>query len=160
MRKISIILIILALTGSMSYAQFKDIPYETKVKLQNNNLILGFLNPKNFSLTHSFNLSYQTFGSGSYSIASYTGTLSYKVLKNLNVSADITMQYSPFASISGNTPGMNNDLQKSLSGVYLSRLSLNYRPTKNMFINIEYMNNKNYNWFNDYDYYFSRFGGY
>lgn len=162
MRKISIILIILALTGSLSFTQYKDIPYDTKVKLQNNNLILGFINPKNFSLTHSFNLSYQTFGSGSYSIASYTGTLSYKVLKNLNVSADITMQYSPFASISGNTPGMNNDLQKSLSGVYLSRLSLNYQPAKNMFINIEYINNKNYNWFNNYynDYYFSRFGGY
>lgn len=162
MRKISIILILLALAGSANYAQYKDIPYDTKVKLQNNSLILGFINPKNFSLTHSFNLSYATFGSGSYSIASYTGTLSYKVLKNMNVSADITMQYSPFASISGNTSAMNSDLQKSLSGVYLSRLSLNYSPAKNMFINIEYVNNKNYNWFNNYynDFYFSRFGGY
>lgn len=162
MRKISFIVIILALIGSMSYAQYKEIPYDTKVKLQNNKLILGFINPKNFTFTHSFNLSYATFGSGSYSMASYTGTLSYKVLRNLNVSADITMQYSPFASINGNTPGMNNDLQKSLSGVYLSRLSLNYQPAKNMFINIQYVNNKNNYLFNNYwdDYYFSRFGGY
>jgi hypothetical protein len=158
MRKISFILVTLVLLGSLSYAQYKEIPYETRVKLKNNNLIFGFINPKNFSWTHSVNLSYQTFGNSSFSVASYTGTLSYKLLKNLNISADVTMQYSPFASIGGGTPALNQDFQNSLGGIYLSRLSLNYRPLKNMFINIEYYNNRNYSWFDDY--YFSRFGGY
>ena len=158
MRKISLILIIIAIFAGMSYAQFKEIPYETKMKLKSNNLILGFINPKNFSWTHSVNLSYQTFGNSSYSIASYTGTLNYKVLKNLDVSADVTMQYSPFASINGGNPAVNKDFQNSLGGVYLSRLSLSYRPLKNMFININYFNNRNYNWYDDY--FFSRYGGY
>lgn len=155
MRKLSIILIISALLGSLSYAQYKEIPYETRVKLKSNNMILGFINPKNFSLRHSFNLSYQTFGSGSYSIASYTGTLSYKILENLNVSADVTMQYSPFANLGSSNSVLNKDFQNSLNRVYLSRVSLNYRPFKNMFINIDYVNNRN-SYLLPYDYYFSR----
>jgi len=154
MRKISIILIAFALLSSLSYAQYKDIPFETKVKLKSNNLIFGFINPKNFSLNHSFNLSYQTYGNSSYSIASYTGTLSYKILDNLNVSADVTMQYSPFANIGTSNAVLNKDFQNSLNGVYLSRVSLNYKPMKNMFINFEYVNNKNNYLLNDY--YFSR----
>lgn len=157
MRKLSIILILSALLGSLSYAQYKEIPYETRVKLKSNNMILGFINPKNFSLRHSFNLSYQTFGSGSYSIASYTGTLSYKILENLNVSADVTMQYSPFANLGSSNSVLNKDFQNSLNGVYLSRVSLNYRPFKNMFINIDYVNNRN-SYLLPYDYYFSRWG--
>ncbi len=155
MRKISIILIAFALFSSLSYAQYKDIPYETKVKLKTNNLIFGFINPKNFSLSHSINLSYQTYGNASYSIASYTGTMSYKILNNLNLSADVTMQYSPFASIGTSNAVLNKDFQNSLNGVYLSRVSLNYKPFKNMFINIEYVNNKSNNYFLD-NYYFSR----
>ena len=53
---------------------------------------------------------------------------------------------------------INKDFQNSLGGVYLSRLSLSYKPLKNMFININYFNNKNYNWYDDY--FFSRYGGY
>jgi len=155
MRKTTIILIAFILLGSLSYAQYKEIPYETKVKLKSNNLIFGFINPKNFSLKHSFNLSYQTYGNASYSIASYTGTLSYKILNNLNISADVTMQYSPFANIGSSNSVLNNDFQNSLNGVYLSRVSLNYKPMKNMFINIEYVNNKSNNYFLN-DYYFSR----
>ena len=158
MRKISIVLIALITIGSLSYAQYKDIPYETKMKLKSNNLILGFINPKNFRLSHSFNLSYQTYGNASYSLASYTGTLAYKILDNLSISADVTMQYSPYANIGTTNSVLNKDFQNSLNGVSLSRVSLNYRPLKNMFINIEYINNKS-NYFNNYylnDYYFSR----
>lgn len=157
MRKISIILIAIALLSSLSYAQYKEIPYETRMKLKTNNMILGFINPKNFSLRHSFNLSYQTFGSSSYSLASYTGTLSYKILENLNVSADVTMQYSPFANLGFGNSVLSKDFQNSLNGVYLSRVSLNYRPFKNMFINIDYVNNRS-SYLLPYDYYFSRWG--
>ena len=160
MRKISLILFVLVLVGNVCYAQFKDIPYETKEKLKNNNLILGFINPKNFSWSSSINMSFQTFGSGSASIASYTGTLGYKILNNLNVSADITMQYSPYATLGSSIGSVNKDFQNSLNGVYLSRLALDYQPFKNTFLHIEYDNLKNnYNW----PYYFnglSRWGYY
>ena len=155
MRKISIILITASFLGNLGFAQFKEIPYETKTKLKSNNLIFGFINPQKFSLTHSVNISYVTSGDASASITSYNGTLSYEILKNLKLSADVTMQYSPYASLGSSNPLINRDFQNSLNGVYLSRVTLDYRPFKNVFININYINNRNnYFWFDDY--YFSR----
>ena len=155
MRKLSFVVLTLVFLSNLGLAQFKEIPYATKTKLKSNNLIFGFINPKNFSLTHSINISYVTSGNASASITSYTGTLAYRILDNLKLSADVTMQYSPFATLGSSNPLVNNDFQNSLNGVYLSRVSLDYRPFKNMFINIQYVNNKNnYFWFDDY--YFSR----
>lgn len=159
MKKLSLTAVIIVLLTSFSYAQFKDIPLETKAKLKSGSgLILGFLNPKNFSINHSFNMSYMTGGNTSLSIAAYTATLSYKILKNLNVSADVTMQYSPYASIGSNNPGINKDFQNSFNGISLSRVSLSYKPAKNMFINIDYVNTRNPNMYNNY--YNNRFWDY
>lgn len=145
MKKISLIAVILALVTGLSFGQFKEIPNKTKTQLKSGSsgLILGFINPKNFSLTHSFNMSVQTGGNTSASLASYTATMNYKILKNMNLSADVTMQYSPYASIGSNNPAINKDFQSSLNGINLSRVSLNYQPTKNMYISINYINQKN-----------------
>jgi hypothetical protein len=142
MKNILLILPVIIIT-TVSNAQFKDIPYETKTKLKSNNLILGFINPKNFSINHTFSMSYGTYGDASVSLASYTATLSYQILKNLNISADVTMQYSPFAKIGSQSNAFNKEFQNSFNGINLSRVSLNYRPFKNMFISIDYYNIKN-----------------
>lgn len=139
-----------------AYAQFKEIPKETKLKLKSGSgLILGFINPKNFSMNHSFNLQYATFGGSSFSLASYTATLNYDVIKNLRVSADVTMQYSPFARLGLNNSALDKDFQNSLNGINLSRVSLQYRPAENMFINIDYINNNNPYFYDGY--YYNRF---
>jgi hypothetical protein len=83
-----------------------------------------------------------TGGNTSVSLASYTATMNYKILKNMNLSADVTMQYSPYASIGSNNPAINKDFQNSLNGINLSRVSLDYRPTKDMSISINYINQK------------------
>jgi len=140
------------------YSQFKEIPKETQTKLKSGGLILGFINPKNFSLQHSVNLSYVTFGNSSVSLASYTATMSYKILKNLKLSADVTMQYSPFASLGSNNSVLNKDFQNSFNGLNLSRVSLEYKPAENMFINIDYINNSNNNYL--YDNYYNRYWNY
>lgn len=146
MKKLSLLVIVFALITGSAFSQFRDIPTETKTKLKgksSSGLILGFINPKNFSVSHSFNMSYQTGGNSSVSLASYTATLDYKVLKNLNLSADVTMQYSPYASIGSNNPGLSKDFQNSLNGINLSRVSLDYQPFKDMYISINYVNLKN-----------------
>lgn len=149
----SLIITLLVLITNLSFAQYKEIPYETKVKLKSNNLILGFINPKNFSISHSINMSYMTMSGANVSLTSYTATLSYKVLDNLKISADVTAQYSPFASLGSNSV-LNKEFQNSFNGINLSRVSLDYRPFKNMYININYINNSNNNfWYNDYNYY-------
>jgi hypothetical protein len=144
----------------VAYSQFKEIPKETRTKLKTGGLILGFINPKNFSVSHSVNLSYQSFGNSSLSLTSYTATLSYKVLENMKLSADVTMQYSPYASI-GSNPALNKEFQNSLNGVNLSRVSLDYKPFKNMFISIDYINNRNNPyWYDDYYYLSNRWRDY
>src|SRR5689334_12750105 len=121
MRKLTLIAAALVLVTSFSFSQFKEIPKETKTKLKSGNgLILGFINPKNFSLNHSVNLSYQTMGNSSVSLASYTATLGYKIMDNMNISADITMQYSPYASIGSNNPALTKNFQNSFNGINLS----------------------------------------
>ena len=52
-----------------------------------------------------------TGGNTSVSLASYTATMKYKILKNMNLSADVTMQYSPYASIGSNNPAIYKDFQ-------------------------------------------------
>lgn len=144
MKKIALIALIFALVSGISFSQFKDIPNKTKTQLKSgsSNLILGFINPKNFSIHHSFNMSVMTGGNTSVSLASYTATMNYKILKNMNLSADVTMQYSPFATLGSNNPALNKDFQNSLNGINLSRVSLDYQPTKDMSISINYFNTK------------------
>ncbi len=154
MKKLAIIAVILAFVTGISFSQFKEIPNKTKTQLKSGSsgLILGFINPKNFSLTHSFGMSVQSGGNSSISLASYTATMNYKILKNMNLSADVTMQYSPYASIGSNNPAINKDFQNSLNGINLSRVSLDYQPTKNMFISISYINQKNNSFWYDNNY--------
>src|SRR5437868_165808 len=141
MKKISILVFALLIMCSVSFAQFRDIPLETKNKLKSNNLILGFINPANFSITHSFNMSFGTMGSSSVSLASYTATLAYKLNKNMNLSADVTMQYSPFASLGSSNSSLNKDFQNSFNGINLSRVSFDWKISKNAFLSFNYVNN-------------------
>jgi len=153
MKKLFVLTAVTVLISQFSYAQFKEVPYETKSKLKSGNLILGFINPKNFSLTHWFSVSYVNIGGNSISLTSYTGRVSYKILRNLDLSADLTMQYSPFASLKYGTTGLNKEFQNSLTGIRLSRVSLNYRPAKNVFINLDYVNTP-YNFYGNSDPYY------
>ncbi|HAX48308.1 MAG TPA: hypothetical protein PK605_05945 [Ignavibacteria bacterium] len=158
MKKLALAAVILALVTGISFSQFKEIPGKTKSKLKSGNgLLLGFINPKNFSITHSFDMSVMSGGNTSVSLASYTATMNYKILKNMNLSADVTMQYSPYASIGSNNPAINKDFQNSLNGINLSRVSLDYRPTKDMSISINYFNPKGsyYGYDNYYNNYYN-----
>jgi len=160
MKKIAFIALIFALVSSISYSQFKEIPTKTKTQLKSgsSNLILGFINPKNFSIHHSFNMSVMTGGNTSVSLASYTATMNYKILKNMNISADVTMQYSPYATLGSNNPGLNKDFQNSLNGINLSRVSLDYQPTKDMSISFNYYNLKgSYYGYDNYNGYYNPF---
>ncbi len=148
MKKTTIFLFALLLISNITFSQFKNIPLETQTKLKNNNLILGFINPNNFTIEHSFNMSYGTIGSASVSLASYTARLGYLINKNMKLSADVTMQYSPFASLGSSNTGLNQSFQNSFNGINLSRVSFDWKISKNAYLSFNYINNKNNNYFN------------
>lgn len=135
MKRIIAVTAVLILTVNISYAQLMN---DKKPSTFNSgNLILGFINPKNFTMHHNFNVQMMSTPYGNVSLTSYINSMNYQISNRLNVSADVKFQYSPFAS-SNLGQSYSSALQKNLSGVFLSRASLNYRISDNSFINFEY----------------------
>lgn len=150
MKRIFVILIAFVLTSNLLFAQFKG--YDDKDPSYNkssNNLILGFINLKNFTMNHSFNVSMINTSYGNVSLTSYINSMNYKISDRFNISADVKFQYSPFASSKFGTSYANN-LQNNLSGIFLSRASLNYKISDNSFINFEYRRLDESDYFNNY----------
>jgi hypothetical protein len=134
-RIIIVILCIFAFSGA--YPQFKN--NNNALNKSTNNLILGIFNPKNFSMSHSLEVSMLTSKYGNVSLTSYVNSMNYKFSEKLSVSADIRLQYSPYtSSVFGNQFARN--MQNDFSGLYLSKLSLDYKLTDNSFIKLEFRN--------------------
>ena len=135
------LLFILILTASIiSFAQFKDqvtqqpSVHDGLIKNNTPSLVLGFLNPNNFSMHHSFNLSYSAFGNNGVALGVYTNSMIYKFADNLNIGADISLVNSPYSSF-------GKDFTNQINGLYLTRASLNYKPWENFTINVQYNRN-------------------
>jgi hypothetical protein len=132
----TVICLLILLVPAAGIAQFKsqaDQPSASESltrPLNSINSFLGLLNPDNFSMHHNFAYSFLSSGGSALSVASYTNTMFYKFSDPLNVRFDVTMQGTPFGAASA--------YQNSLSGVFLSRAELNYKPWENVFIRLEY----------------------
>ncbi len=111
---------------------------------QNSN-ILGFINPDNFEMRHSVSVSYGSFGDQSLGVSMYTNSLRYRISEPLSVRADIAMMFSPFGSASAM-------FKQDLSGIFLRRASVDYRPSKDMRISLQFRNDP----YSLYDPYMSR----
>ena len=78
-------LVIFVFLVSVTFAQFRDeANNKPDIKsgiVKNNSFgsILGFINPDNFSMRHSFGLSYTAFGNtGGMALGTYTNSIAYK----------------------------------------------------------------------------------
>lgn len=154
MKRIIIFLAAILITSNLSFAQYKgyDDKGPSSYNKSTGNLLFGFINPKNFTMNHSFNVSMVNSNYGSVSLTSYLNSMNYRVTDRFNISADVKVQYSPFASSSLGSAA-STALQKNLSGVFLSRASLNYRISDNSFINFEYRQIDESDYFNNNNYY-------
>ena len=136
-KKFSLTIIFILIVSNVGIPQYRNI--DKPLNRSTNNLILGIFNPKNFSMKHSFEVSMMTSSYGNISLTSYVNSMNYKFSEKLNLSADVRLQYSPYASSPlGN--GFANNLQKELSGLSLSRLSLDYKISDNSYLKFEYRN--------------------
>lgn len=143
MKKTLYIFIIIAIIISIntdSFAQYK-IGKDNSLN-KNTNLILGFINPANFSMHHSFQVSYLGSKYGSISVTSYINSLNYKVSDKFNISADIALQYSPYATSSFGKDYASR-MQKDFSGISLSRLTVDYKISNDASFKLEYRNINN-----------------
>jgi len=137
------LLILAALTGAPASAQLKsqshaDESASASMVRQGQgswgggfSSFFGLLSPDRFMMRHTFGLNYMSAGGTGLSMASYTNSMFYRIADPLDVRVDVTLQGSPF----GPTAGMNRN---DLSGIYLSRAELNYRPWDNVFFQVSY----------------------
>lgn len=136
MKKILLILVLglaLNLSAQVRPGGFDSPRVQEGIINQNSGSLFGFLNSENFSMNHSFDLSYQSFGSNGLALGMYTNSIAYRFSDNFNVQADISIVQSPYSSFGKN-------FQNNINGIYLSRAALNFKPFKDMFITIQYRN--------------------
>ena len=148
-------LLILLFSSIVISAQFRDNP-EDKVDISSSitnnapsSFLLGFINPNNFNMNHSISMSFNSFSGQSVSLGVYTNNMSYQFNEDLFIEADVSFVTSPYSSF-------GTEHAKSLNGIYLSRAQLNYRPSDNMNIMIQY-NGGPANYYSPYNNYYSPF---
>lgn len=145
-RTIAIILCIFAFSGAFSQFKKNDKP----INKSTNNMILGIFNPKNFTMTHSFQVSMLSSKYGNISLTSYVNSMNYKLNDKLSVSADVKLQYSPFTSSMFGSQYAKT-LQNDLTGLTLSRLSLDYKLSETSFIKLEFRNLNDGSYYNNFN---------
>ena len=133
------ILTLLMLVGLISInAQYRDKPLTPDITsgIVNNSTssLFNFFNSDNFKMNHTFDLSFRTFGSaGNLALTTYTNSMMYKFNDQLNVQADISVINLPYNSF-------GKDFANNINGFYLSRAQVNYKPSDNMNIILQYRN--------------------
>ncbi len=132
----NIILMIFLISTTASFAQFKDSGFETNsvkegIVSENSNALFGFLNSDDFIMRHSFSLNYATSGGQGMSLTSYTNSMFYRLMNNLNVQLDVSVMYSPYST-------MGEQFQKDISGIYISNAAINYHPWDNFSVHLQY----------------------
>jgi len=137
MKRLIFPLFLLLLTPSLLKAQFRGEeprrPPVTEGVYQGggSNAILGFFHPENLQMRHSLSLSYCMMGDHGLGVSMYTNSLRYRISEPLSVRADISMMFSPFGSAS-------QTFKNDLSGIFLRRASVDYQPSKDMKISLQY----------------------
>ena len=140
MKKIAGLLMLVLVLSSVSYAQFKDQLGQPNVENSlirsdyGGGLIFGLFNPANFSMRQSVSMNYMTMGNQSIAIGMYTNSMSYRISNPLTLSADVSIMNSPYNSL-------GNSFSKSINGIYLTRAELNYRPSNNFQIDVQFSQN-------------------
>ncbi|MCH9030056.1 MAG: hypothetical protein IH819_10695 [Bacteroidetes bacterium] len=134
MKKLFLIFIIIITTSV--FAQYRDDGLNKPgvkegIVNQSSGYAFGFLNSENFLMRHSFSLSFTSFGGNGISLGTYTNSMYYKLMNNLNVQMDISMIFSPYSSF-------GKSFQDDINGIYISSAAVNYAPFKDMNISIQY----------------------
>lgn len=139
MKRSIVVISLLTLVSVGSFAQLKSqVPQETQVSIGRFggdssplSSLFGWFNPDKFSMRHSFDMSYTTFGGQGLSLGSYTNSMKYEFADNLNARADIAFSFSPYSSLA--------QFNKSdFSKVYLKNAEINYKPWENTTVSISY----------------------
>ncbi|MBP9212736.1 MAG: hypothetical protein KBF97_08015, partial [Bacteroidetes bacterium] len=91
----------------------------------------SLFNPNNFQMRHSYSASYATSGGQGIALQRYTNTMTYQFTPKLDARVDLSLQNSPYSTF-------EYRMQNQFSKAYVSRAELNYRPSENTVISLQY----------------------
>jgi hypothetical protein len=144
---------VLIVVSFMVVGQFRSQPEarssvtESMIRQDDGGLLFGWFDPSRFTISNSYSLSYTTSGGRGFSLGTLTSSLAYQISNPLSVQFDVSLMHSPYNNLGGN-------FAKDISGVYLSRAEMNYRPSKNTLFQIQFRQLPAMYWLNNSD----RFG--
>jgi hypothetical protein len=134
MRNYFIIFLFLAIITKAQYRDELNNTVDVKSGILNNSSsssLSDFFNPDNFSMHHSFEMSYSAFGGGGMALGVYTNSMAFKFNDQLMLETDLSLVNSPYNSF-------GKDFSKNINGIYLSRAQLTFKPLDNMSVIVEY----------------------
>lgn len=112
--------------------------------------LFSFLNSENLSMNHSFGMSYSSFGNDGMALGVYTNKISYEFSEKFDFQINTSFVNTPY-----NTLGEN--FTNSINGVYIDRARINYRPSDDFNISLQF-STRPYGYSNGYANGYSRRG--
>ncbi len=104
---------------------------DSMVRSDDSGLMFGWFDPNRLIMHQSYSLSYTTMGGHGMSIGMYTNSLMYQFSDPLSVRFDVSLVHSPFGNFGGK-------FGQDISGIYLTRAELNYRPSQNTLFQVQF----------------------
>lgn len=123
--------------------------------------------PEHFRMSHSYEMSFGSFGGRSSSLGMYTNTMQFQFDQKLAARVDVAFAHSPFGGLTGNPLGPDADRGR----LFLRNAEIAYRPSENMRLHLSvrqspygtYMDPYGYGYgYNPYHYgnaFYGTFGG-
>ncbi len=132
----AVVMLIFALVSMQADAQFRSDERGTPrvagsmIQGGQGSSIFSFFNADNFNMQHSYSMSYMTMGGRGVATGMFTSSLGYEFSESLDAQVDVSMMHSPYNSFSNNAD--------DFSGVFISRAALNYEPSENFKMRVEF----------------------
>jgi hypothetical protein len=127
-------LMVLLMTASFASAQSEDprtsLYKSSDLGLRPKGFLDHLLDVSKFSMTHSYSISFTSMGSQSFSQGLYLNTMNYQFSDPLRMQVRIGYLHQPLGVL-GSSNAMNGQL-------FVQRAMLQYKPSKNMSITIDY----------------------
>jgi hypothetical protein len=148
--KISAVLaLLIALLPVLAFGQLKEQlkPQSFSQLLTQPQGLVGLigLNPKRFSMQQSYSLSYTSLGGRDFSQGVYLNTMSYQVADPLQVSLQWGVMNQPLSGL-----GVSSLYQ---NGFFVSGASVEYKPSRNLSVGVQFNRNPAGYWYRGYPYY-------
>lgn len=143
-----------AAAAQAQYANNANSEAESKLFREPSGFTLNKLfSPEFFHMSHSYELSYSSFGGHGLTLGEYTNSMMWRFSTKLAARVDVAVQHAPFG-----VSGLNNGLpvsQNNLNKIYLKNAEVAYQPMKNLVMQFSVRQAPN-----PYGYYLSPYGRY